>query len=846
MPSPNLTRDDARRRAELVDVTHYAVDLDLTDGGGKPGERTFRSHTTVRFSCATPGATTFVDLVADHIRAATLNGAPLDVSGYTPVRGITLPDLAADNELVVDADCAYTNTGQGLHRFVDPVDGEVYLYTQFETADAKRMFTCFDQPDIKATFSFGVTAPATWAVVSNGPVREVTDTPAGARVTRFDTTRPLPPYVTALVAGPYHRVTDHHDGIDLGLYCRASMAPYLDSAEILEVTRNGFDWYHQAFDYRYPFGKYDQLFVPEFNMGAMENAGCVTFAEDYLFRSRVTDSARERRAETILHEMAHMWFGDLVTMRWWDDLWLNESFASFASVLCQSRATRWSSAWTTFANVEKSWACRQDQLPSTHPIAADIPDVRAVEVNFDGITYAKGASVLKQLASYVGIEPFLDAMKVYFRRHEYGNTTLADLLRACEEVSGRDLSRWSDQWLRTAGINTLRADFEVDDTGRFTSFAVLQDAPGEHNALRDHRLVLARYAGTPLRRTGRVEVDVSGARAEIPALVGTAQPDLLLVNDDDLTYTKLRLDARSLATLTERIGELTDSLPRALCWSATWDMTRDAEMAARHYIALVLAGSGVETDVGLVQSLLRQAFEAVHSFADPTWAPAGLHLLADRAYRELHAATPGSDHQLVWARALRGAARTDEHVAFLAGLLDGSTTVNGLRVDTELRWGLLCSLVALGSAGDGEIDAELERDPTAAGQRRAATARALRPTAEAKAEAWRAATEDDDLPNAMQEAVIGGFAHPEHLKLLEPYLDLYFDMIGPVWQRRPAENAHRVVVGLYPSRVAESTVERTDRFLAGTMPDALRRLVVEQRDDVVRALKARRRDAATG
>lgn len=846
MAVPNLTRDDARRRAELLDVQAYEVELDLTDGGGKPGERTFRSRTTARFACAEPGASTFVDLIAERLHEVTLNGVPVDVSDYAPEHGIALTNLAAENELVVDADCLYVNTGEGLHRFVDPVDGEVYLYSQFETADAKRMYACFDQPDLKATFTLRVTAPHTWEVVSNGRQQKVEDGPGGASIVSFATTPPISPYITALVAGPYHKVTDHHDGIDLGVYCRQSLAEYLDADALFEVTKQGFDWYHRAFDYRYPFDKYDQLFVPEFNAGAMENAACVTILEDYVFRSRVTDARYERRAETLLHEMAHMWFGDLVTMRWWDDLWLNESFASFVSVLCQSEVTRWRSAWTTFANVEKTWAYAQDQLPSTHPIAADIPDVQAVEVNFDGITYAKGASVLKQLAAYVGIDTFLDSMKVYFRQHAYGNTTLADLLHVLETGSGRDLSHWSGQWLETAGVNVIRADFDVDADGRFTSFALLQEAPGAHNVLRDHRLAIGLYTGSPLRRVQRLEVDICGERTELPELVGVTQPDLLLINDDDLTYCKLRLDPRSLATVRDRIGELPDSLPRALCWSAAWDMTRDGEMAARDYVRLVLGGIDSESDIGLVQSLQRQAIAAVARFADPEWAPHGWFLLAEKAYEALQTAEPASDHQLAWARTLATTARSADHLAVLRGLLDGTSVIEGLRVDTDLRWALLHALVALGACTDAEISAELDRDPTATGQRQAATARALLPTAEAKEEAWRRATEDDDLPNAMQSAVIEGFAHPAQMSLLEPYVQRYFDIIGPVWTRRSSESAQRVVVGLYPAMVDQSVVDATDSYLQGDIPPSLRRLLVEKRDGVVRALKARRCDAAAG
>jgi aminopeptidase N len=848
MAAPNLTRIDAQIRAELLDVTAYEVELDLTDGEGQPGEHTFRSRTTVRFRASRPGAETFVDLIADSIREATLNGEALDTVSYTPETGLRLPALAEDNTLVVDADCLYTNTGEGLHRFVDPVDSAVYLHSQFETADAKRMYACFDQPDLKARFTLTVTAPSTWQLVSNGRPGDRTAAPGGAQMVRFATTPPLSTYVTALVAGPYHKATDRHDGIDLGIYCRASLAQYLDADEIFLVTRQGFDWFHQAFDYRYPFDKFDQLFVPEFNAGAMENAACVTFQEENVFRSKVTDAAYERRAETILHEMAHMWFGDLVTMRWWNDLWLNESFATFVSVLCQSQATRWTSAWTTFANVEKTWAYRQDQLPSTHPIAADIPDLHAVEVNFDGITYAKGASVLKQLAAYVGIDAFLRAMRVYFRRHEYGNTTLTDLLRALEQESGRDLSGWSAQWLESAGINSLHAEFTLDVDGRYASMAIVQGPAQPGGISRDHRLAIGRYEvhDGKLIRVGRTELDVTGGRTEVSELIGVQQPDLLLVNDDDLTYGKIRLDERSLATVVQRVADIDDRLARALCWSAAWDMTRDAQMAARDYVALALTGVAREAEIGVVQSIQARLRGALDRFADPAWAPHGWAQLADVAAGAMRGAEPGSDLQLAWTRTFAGAARTPAHLATVRGLLDGTEPVPGLAVDTELRWSLLFALVAMGAAGDSDIDVELERDNTASGQRRAATARALRPTAAAKAEAWRLATTDATLPNAILESIIAGFYHPAQHELTAPFMQPYFDIIDAIWAQRTSEVGRTVVVGLYPDVIAPSAVAAADAFLAdGSRPPALRRLVAEGRDDVQRALRARERDTAS-
>ena len=712
-------------------TTHsYEITLDVTDGAGGPGEKTFATTTVLRFD-ATPGSSSYLDFVGDRISSATLNGAPLDVAGWTTLTGLELPQLAATNELVVNAVGLYTNTGEGLHRFVDPVDHAVYLYSQFETADAKRMFACFDQPDLKATFTFTVTAPESWTVVTNGALETSEPTPAGV-IHRFATTPPMSTYVTALVAGPYHVITDHHDGIDLGLYCRESLAQHIDADVLFKETKQGFDFFHAAFGVRYPFGKYDQLFVPEFNAGAMENAGAVTFREDYVFRSRVTRYLFERRCETILHEMAHMWFGDLVTMRWWDDLWLNESFATWASVIAQVGATEYTSAWTTFANIEKSWAYVQDQLPSTHPIASDMVDLQAVEVNFDGITYAKGASVLKQLAAYVGYDAFLAGLQTYFKAHAFGNATLADLLSALEASSGRDLSSWSGEWLLTTGLNELRADFTVGEDGRFTSFAILQGGatPGA-GELRTHRLAVGLYdeddAGK-LVRVQRTELDVAGARTEVPELVGFARAALILVNDDDLTYCKVRLDGQSLATAIAGIGDIAESLPRTLIWSAVWEMTRDALAPARDFVALGLRGLPAEDEIGVVQRVLSQLHVAVGSYADPSWSDTtGWPLVAGGLLELARAAEPGGDLQLAAVNSLCGARLSEVELAAIAGWLDKTDPLPGLTVDTDLSWTLLGALVAHGWRAEDDIAAAAAADATASGDRKAAMVRALIP-----------------------------------------------------------------------------------------------------------------------
>jgi len=853
---PNLTREQAVERAALVTVDSYRIVIDLTDGEGKPGEGTFRSTTTVEFD-ALAGADTYIDIAADSIRSATLNGHDIDVSGYDESTGIPLEGLEGHNIVVVDADCRYSNTGEGLHRFVDPVDDEVYLYSQFETADAKRMFACFDQPDLKAAFDVTVTAPSHWEVISNGATFSVEDDGAAKRHT-FTATPRMSTYLVALIAGPYARwddtYSDDHGDIPLGLFCRKSLAEFMDHERLFTQTKQGFGFYHNNFGAPYAFGKYDQLFVPEFNAGAMENAGAVTFLEDYVFRSKVTRASYERRAETVLHEMAHMWFGDLVTMQWWDDLWLNESFATFASVLCQAEATEFAEAWTTFANVEKSWAYRQDQLPSTHPVAADIPDLAAVEVNFDGITYAKGASVLKQLVAYVGLEEFLSGLRDYFRDHAFANATFGDLLGALEKASGRDLSGWGQQWLKTTGLNTLRPDFDLDADGRFTRFAITQSGaqPGGGET-RVHRLAVGIYdddGSGKLVRIHREELDVDGETTDVPALQGVSRGKLILVNDDDLTYCSLRLDPESLQTALTRIADIADPLPRTLAWSAAWEMTREAELKARDFVSLVAGGVQAETEVGVAQRLLLQAQTALSAYADPQWVVTeGWPAFADRLLELARGAEAGSDHQLAYVNALCNSVLADRHTDVLRALLDADPAAQdlaGLDVDTDLRWRIVTALAAAGVVdSDGPqtpfIDAEAQRDPTAAGKRHAAAASAARPQPAVKDASWQQVIEDDTLANITGRAIIGGFIQPGQHELLKPFSAKYFGVISGVWERRSSEVAQTVVIGLYPAwDISKAGLNAADRFLADSeVPPALQRLVIEGRAGVERALRAR-------
>jgi aminopeptidase N len=864
VPGENLTRVEARDRAALVSVESYDISLDLAAGPG-----TFSSTTIVRFT-APSGSSTFIDLIAPRVHTIVLNGVPLDPSRVVADSRIALGHLAEQNELVVVADCAYMSTGEGLHRFVDPVDNEVYLYSQFEVSDSRRVFAVFEQPDLKATFRFTVTAPEYWTVVSNSPTPmpmpvpgRLTSSGHGVATWAFVPTQVLSSYVTAIVAGPYHQESGEltsRDGrtIPLGVYCRRSLAPYLDAENVLDITKAGFEFYEDLFDYAYPFPKYDQLFVPEFNAGAMENAGAVTFVETYVFRSKVPDATVERRAITILHELAHMWFGDLVTMRWWNDLWLNESFAEYVSTLAAAKVTRWTSAWTTFSSMEKSWAYGQDQLPSTHPIVADIRDLEDVKVNFDGITYAKGASVLKQLVAWVGHDEFFAGVRAYFRRHAFGNTELRDLLVELETTSGRDLTAWSGLWLEKAGVTLLRPEVEADAHGQITSFAITQEVPAEHPVHRPHRLAIGGYDlvtgddGTPrLERTSRVEIDIDGPRTAVPDLLDHPRPALILVNDDDLAYAKVRLDAGSLATAVEHLHSFGDSLPRALIWTAAWDMTRDGELPGREFVDLVLANIGHETDSSVVVVVLRQLTTTIDLYVAPEHREAVEIATADRLLDLARTADAGGDSQLQLVKAFAARARSGAHLDAVAALVDGTEHLTGLVIDTDLRWELLGDLVALGRAGETEIAAQLAADPTATGQRAAAGARASLPTPDAKADAWSALVESDELPNAVQRATIGGFTRVVDRSLLVPYVEPYFAALTGVWTSRTSEMAQNIVVGLYPTLVLNESgadvLGRTDAWLDqhGDEIPALRRLIVEARDAVRRALAAQERDRST-
>ena len=873
--STNLTRDEAAARAGAIAVESYRIAIDLTDGG-TVGATTFHSTTTVTFT-ARPGARTFIDIDpgdSGKVHSATLNDVAIDVTGYDRDQGITLTGLAVRNSLVVEADCTYSLDGEGLYRFEDSSEKEVYLYTQFEAAAAKRVFACFDQPDLKASFALTVVAPKHWIVVSNNVTADIQPT-GNAKVHTFAPTARISTYLVALIAGPYVGWADIYTDesveieIPLRIFCRKSLQQYMDPpflSDLFGLTKRGFTFYHDTFGVLYPFGKYDQIFCPAYNAGAMENAGAVTFTEDYVFRGRVTRYQRARLAETLLHEMAHMWFGDLVTMKWWDDLWLNETFATWASNVCVAKATEYVEAWTTFANVEKPGAYRQDQLPTTHPVADDVRSLDLVGANFDDITYIKGASTLKQLVAYIGPDRFLAALREYFTAHAYGNAELNDLLAALQQQApDRNLGAWAKQWLKTTGLNTLGADFDTS-AGNLTRFAVIQGGAEPGNGQpRIHRIQVGVYdddsTGKLVRVHGPISVDIVGARSEVPELQGVPRGKLILLNEDDDTYCSLCLDPGSLDTALSRVGDIAEPLPRAQIWSVIWEMTRSGALRPRDFASLVTSKLHAENQVAVAQNLILQAQSALTYYAEPAWATEhGWPAFADRLLELARAAKGGSDEQLSYINGL-GADRKKErqhscvlsqrHIEVLSALLGGGDPdklrLSGLQLDNDLRWRIVIALATAGvSDADRLIDAQYRTDSTETGRLNSEQATAARPLADGKETVWhRVVLDDHDISNSDARALTAGFAAPGQAELLAPYTSRYFDSMVAVWNRRPEAVATTIVTGLYPLwDISQHGIDAAEGFLGRPdVPAPLGRLICEGQADVIRALAARAADA---
>ncbi|MBV1942842.1 aminopeptidase N [Streptomyces sp. BV286] len=829
-PMSVLTRDEAQTRAKLLDVHRYRIELDLTRG-----DETFDSRTAITFTARADGDT-FVELKPAELRSATLDGHHLDLDtldeNRLPLKNLT----AGEHELRIDTVMRYSRTGEGMHRFTDPTDGETYLYTQLFMDDVQRVFAAFDQPDLKSVFELSVTAPDKWTVLANSIT---TRTPDGTW--QAAPTPPISTYLVAVAAGPWHSVRTEHRGLPFGIHCRRSMAPHLDTDadEILDITRACFDRYHEKFEEPYPFDSYDQAFVPEFNAGAMENPGLVTFRDEFVYRSAVTDTERQTRAMVIAHEMAHMWFGDLVTLRWWDDIWLNESFAEYMGYQTLTEATRFTDTWTDFGIVRKAWGYDADQRPSTHPVAPDpdaVPDTASALLNFDGISYAKGASALRQLVAWLGEKDFLTGINTHFARHRFGNATLADFIESLAAATERDVHAWAASWLRTTGVDTLTASVTAEP-GEWT---LTVDREGS----RPHRVNVGVYdrdlnddRALVLRERYETDIPQTPSADSRP---GT-RPALVVPNDLDLSYAKIRLDDVSEETALRGISGVPDALTRAVLWNTLRDMVRDGDLDPASYLETARAHLPEETDLAVVQGVLTFATTQVADrFLPAHDRPTALATLASLC-RDLIRRTEDGDHPGLRLIAVRHLIDVAAQPDTISAWISEGTVPGGPELDPELRWRILGRLSVLGAIDDAVIEAELVQDPSASGQEGAARCRAALPDPQAKRAAWEAMFTTDDLSNYLFTATARGFWQPEQADLVREFVPRYFeDAVALAARRGPAiaEAAGRWAFPAYA--VTPETLRLGEQCLKKADPTpALRRKLTDQLDDLARALRVR-------
>jgi aminopeptidase N len=839
-----LARQEAEERAARLSSISYDLSLDL-----EAGAKTYRGDVAVGFSHEGAGDT-FLEFSGGTIERFEVNGAPVEPEWSDHRLLLRGEWLEADNLVRLAYENRYDHGGEGFHQFIDPQDGEEYLYTQFEPYQAHRLFPCFDQPDLKAAYRLTVDAPQGWRVVSSAAEVDGENLGDDRRRHHFEPSLAFSTYLFAVLAGPYQVVRDEHGGVPLGLYCRGSMLPHLEAEELFELTSQGLDFYGEFFARPYPFTKYDQIFVPEFNWGGMENVGAVAYTDLYLFRDRPTATDRLRRAEVILHELAHMWFGDLVTMRWWDDLWLNESFASYMAYLAVAEATRFDGSWQNFHHRMKLWAYRQDELVTTHQIADEVPSTDEAFLNFDGITYGKGAAVLKQLVASIGLDGFRKGMRRYFEQYAFGNASLGDFLAALQEGSGLALQEWAEAWLRTRSLNGLACLWESDDS-RVTRLELRQSAPAEYPLLRPHFAevaVLAEQDG--LLEVRALPAHIEGEEAEVPEAAGVPRPWMVVPNHGDHAYAKISLDARSLQAARTGLGKIVDPLLRQLVWSSLWTMVRDRQLRSTDFLALMRRHLPDEQNLQLLEMVIGLG---VGSYASGSIAPVILTSYVPETEREEEAhrfvraaweavqAVPDQDAKALWMRGLVTRAGHPDDLSLAGRLADGEEVVPGLEIDQEMRWEVAVRWMAHDVGGAEErLAAERERDPTDRGQRAAVRAEASRPDPQVKEEVWERLHGSGYPSLHLARSAMSGFGWAHQAGLLEPYVDRFFRSLPQVFETWEAEAAKQYFLRLFPSyRVEEETADRSREVLAEAQDPMLRRLLLEAIDDLERAIACR-------
>ncbi len=840
-----LHRAEAVERASRVHGIHYSLAFDLSED-----RSSYTGRARIDFELRPGAAPLFLDFRGTPVRLS-VNGKPQEPDHRD--HRLWLPDelLATSNRVEVEYENDFDLSGDGFHRFVDPEDGATYLYTNFEPFAAHRSFPCFDQPDLKARFGLVVVAPGTWTVVSAEEAADSSALPDGRRRHVFPATPPFSTYLFPLLAGPYERIDDRHGELRLGVLGRRSMRRELETSapEILEITAQGMAYYAELFGRPYPFAKYDQVFVPEFNAGAMENVAAVTFADQFLFRDPPTYAQRLTRGEVILHELAHMWFGDLVTMRWWDDLWLNETFATYLSYRCLATATRFRDAWQVFNGAMRPAAHRQDQLITTHPVATDVEQTDQAVGNFDAITYEKGAAIIKQLVAALGEEAFRTGLRTYFDRHAWGNASLADFLAALGQAADEPLEEWARLWLQTPSLNTIGVRWSQAD-GCILDLVVEQDAPAEHPVLRPHTTTLALVdqpaPGEPLEVHG-LPVRIIGERLSVAEATGRPAPLFVYPDLGDHDYALVRLDPRSLAFALERLSDLPDPLLRQQVWSALHEMVRAGSLRPDVYLATVRRFAPGEADQALLATILERAALVLRRYLAEERALHESRQLVAAAVQGAHSTSP--QLQLIWARAAIALAADAADVDLLLGLAEDGWSAEGFRVDQEMRWSLAVKAEAHGLEGAAERSArELRKDPSDRGQRAFIRAQTSRPDADVKSAAWQRINGQGYGSDYLTRAAIRGFQWVHQRTLLAPFREPFYAQLGSIFATRDHAFAGSYARGLVPDRWAEpAELERLRAFRAGLSEHEvlLRRHIDEISDDLARDIRVRSFAAAS-
>ncbi len=840
-----LSETEAMRRSARVSDVAYTLNFKLSN------EEVFQGSTTIDLNLLDNSADLTVDLNSATINSLKINGKIVTPDYNQWFITIDKDDLKkGNNRFEIDYSRQHSTNGEGLHRFKDPVDGKVYLYSHFEPAAAQQMFPSFDQPDIKATYKLNVTAPKDWYVISAQPETSITESDQNKRWD-FPVTPKLSTYNFSMHAGPYKMWQDTTGKYPARLFARQSVAEQIHPDMWFKFTRQGFEFFEQYFDIPYPFKKYDQVLVPDFLYGAMENAGAVTFDErSFLSRGSVSKGQQESLAQTILHEMAHQWFGNLVTMKWWNGLWLNESFAAYMHYLSTAEATEFDNAWRTFYIGRKQSAYSQDQMITTHPIEVPVPTTGNAFDNIDAITYAKGASVLRQLSFYLGQDVFRQGIRNYLKKYAYQNATLDDFVNSLAQAAGRDLSEFKQQWLYHAGVNSIEADYQCDN-GKISSFNIKQSAPSNHPILRQQHVNIALFNLTDgkLAFNKASPITYSGETTEVSALIGEQCPDMVYPNYQDWGFVKVNLDEKSFATIKSSINTVDDTLLRAMLWQSLSDSVSDGKLPMNDFIDVLMTHALNERDYTIMRQLsgkIRGTWYYLNLFGDEfkDYRHEKSKQFEAIAWQALEEFKDNSGFQRIWFGILRSVATNKASLDKFAAMLKGDFNIPNLTINQDYRWSLVQMLSRYDYPGAAElIEQELQRDNSDSGQKQAIAAKAASPDPKVKAY-WVAefASDTPEYPFPLQRYAMGALFPSNQGDLAEQYADQLIESLADIDKRKPPTFMRTYVYSLVLDVCTEKNLKRLEKASKNTegLSEIARRGLLYAQHSTKECLKVRR------